>query len=398
MINNLLQSLVSRISVAIFGFLVLVISAKYLGVSSRGEISLFLFNIALLQIITEVFTGYHLVHFMTKYSAYKIYSFGLLFILFTTLIGNSILLLAGKHIEGFFWQAYLITLLVTLNTFQCVMILGLGKLKLYYGLSLLQPALLLGFLLGYVFFTTDLTLNAYVYPLLFSFLLTSGITFSKLWPALRLNSEHKIFASVPILKNGLAAQLALMMFVLGNKYSFYLLEPGAELGLYAAAISITEAVLIIVSAMMPLYLSKLATEQNNNNSSALTIKLVASALVLCSLALIVLNAIPETVYLKLLGEGFKGIKTVMLYYSPAVFLTVIYLILSNYFSGKGQARLVMKSNLPGFLLTLVLCPWFVKTHQLKGAALISTLVYGLNVAFLTFYFLKHSDRLPFQKN
>jgi O-antigen/teichoic acid export membrane protein len=375
MFTHLLQSLISRLGVAIIGFLVLVISAKYLGVSTRGEISLFLFNVALLQIITEVFTGYHLIHFMTKYRAHKIYGFGLVFILFITLVGNSILWFAGKHIEGFFWQAFLITALVTLHTFQCVMILGLGKLKFYYGLSLLQPALLLCFLLSQVLFANDLTFKAYVYPLLYSFALASGISFGMLWRQLKSKKDHKPFASLPILKNGLAAQLALMMFVLGNKYSFYLLEPGAELGLYAAAISITESVLIIVSAMLPMYLSRIASEQNKANAGKLTLKLGVSVVLFCSFGLIILNLLPETLYLKLLGNGFKGIKTVVLFYSPAVIFTALYLILSNYFTGRGEARLVMMSNLLGLLLTLVLCPWLVGIYHLKGAAISAILIY-----------------------
>lgn len=398
MFTHLLQGLISRLIVALIGFSVLVISAKYLGVSTRGEISLFLFNIALLQIITEVFTGYHLVHFMTKFRAFRIYGFGFAFILCITLMGNSILWFAGKHIEGFFWQAFLITALVTLHTFQCVMILGLGKLKLYYGLSLLQPALLLCFLLGYVLFTSNLTLETYVYPLLISFGLATLISFGMLWFLLKSKTDLKPFSSLPILKNGLAAQLALMMFVLGNKYSFYLLEPGADLGLYAAAITITESVLIIVSAMLPLYLSKIASELRTEKTSALTLKLGASAVLLCTLGLIFLNALPEKIYLKLLGEGFKGIKMVIMYYSPAVIFTALYLILSNYFSGKGKASLVMKSNVLGFVITLVVGPWLVNTCNLKGAAIVAILVYGLNAAFLTYHFIKQSGGIRFIKN
>jgi O-antigen/teichoic acid export membrane protein len=388
MFTNLLQSLISRLSVAIIGFLVLVISAKYLGVSTRGEISLFLFNVALLQIITEVFTGYHLVHFMTKYHASKIYGFGIVFILCMTLMGNSILWFAGKHIEGFFWQAFLITALVTLNTFQCVMILGFGKLKLYYGLSLLQPALLLCFLLSQVLFTTELTLKAYIYPLLFSFVLSSVISFGMLWFQLKSKTDNKPFASLPILKNGLAAQLALMMFVLGNKYSFYLLEPGAALGLYAAAISITESVLIVVSAMLPMYLSKIASEQSRENTGKLTLKLGVSVVLFCSFGLIILNLLPETLYLKLLGDGFKGIKTVVLFYSPAVIFTALYLILSNYFSGRGEARLVLRNNLVGFVILLIITPLLVGRFQLKGAALSSVCVCALNSTLLGYKFYK----------
>ncbi len=396
MISTLFQSLLSRLGVAFIGFTVLVVSAKYLGVSTRGEISLFLFNIALVQISAEVFSGYHLVHFISKYNPLKIYGFGVLFILTTSIVGNSIVLYAGKHIEGFFWQAYLITFLVTLNTFHCVMILGVGQLKQYYALSLLQPLLLLSFLLLNIVIHASLTFSDFIYPLMISFLLASGFTFLILWNTLKTSNSLKQFAPLTILRNGFAAQLALMMVVLGNKYSFYWLDSDAELGLYSAAISITESVLLVVNAMVPFYLSKLAIEQKNKLKE-LTIRLCAAAIILCSLALVLLNTIPESVYLLLLGDGFKGIKEVMLVYSPAVLLTAVYLILSNYFSGKGEARLVMRSNLFGFILTLCLSPWMVNTYALKGAALTSILVYGSNTAFLTYHFISHSGRIDRKK-
>jgi O-antigen/teichoic acid export membrane protein len=124
-----------------------------------------------------------------------------------------------------------------------------------------------------------------------------------------------------------------------------------------------------------MYLSRIASEQNKANAGKLTLKLGVSVVLFCSFGLIILNLLPETLYLKLLGNGFKGIKTVVLFYSPAVIFTALYLILSNYFTGRGEARLVMMSNLLGLLLTLVLCPWLVGIYHLKGAAISAILIY-----------------------
>jgi len=388
MFSNFLQSLVSRLSVAFLGFAVLIISAKYLGVSSRGEISLFLFNIALLQVITEVFTGYHLLHFLPRYPIYKLYSFGVLFSFAIAFIGNSVLVLVGKHIEGFQWQAFAVTFLVSLNTFHCVMILGQGKLQLYYGLSLLQPALLLTSLLGYLYFTKDYTFKAYIYPLLFSFAMASLFSFLKFWPGLKQDLTPQPFEPVKILKNGSAAQMAFLLFVLGNKFSFYFLESRADLGVYSVAVSFTESVLVLVSAMLPLYLSKITSQVEQEKSVSLTIRLGKLSLLICSISLLLLNVIPETVYLKILGEGFRGIKETVLLYSPAVLFTSVYLIFSNYFTGKGQAGLVMRNNLPGFVITVLITPWLVQTYGLKGAAIAATCVYGTNTLFLVFMFFR----------
>ncbi|MCU0359112.1 MAG: polysaccharide biosynthesis C-terminal domain-containing protein [Bacteroidia bacterium] len=104
-----------------------------------------------------------------------------------------------------------------------------------------------------------------------------------------------------------------------------------------------------------------------------------------------MNLLPETLYLKLFGDGFKGIKTVLMFYSPAVIFTALYLILSNYFSGRGEARLVMRSNLLGLLLTLVLCPWLVGAYHLKGAAISAILTYFVLSSSLIVRFFRTSQ-------
>ena len=41
----------------IINFLILIISSRYLGVSSRGDIGLFILNISIVQIISGIYTG-----------------------------------------------------------------------------------------------------------------------------------------------------------------------------------------------------------------------------------------------------------------------------------------------------------------------------------------------------
>lgn len=386
--NSILQSLVYRAGSALFNAAILVLSARYLGVITRGEISLFLFNIALIQLFAEVFTGYHLVHFMQKFNTKKIYLYGLAFILVINTFGHGALLIFGKLIEGYHWQAFFITLFVCFNTFHCVLILGLGKIRLYYTLSILQPALLLLFISVYILFNQGLTLNAYTFPLLLSFFLASVFSLIKIWPFLKQWSAKPAFNIGPIFRNGLAAQMALVMFLLGSKYSFYLLKPEQGLGVYALSLSMAESVLIAVQAMMPLYLSKIATGLDTKRIRSITAKLISVSLLICSLLLLGLHSLPENLYLRLLGNGFAGIKHILLCYSPAVLISAIYIILSNFFTGRGEARLVFLCNLPGLAITLILYPLLIERYHLYGAALSSVIVLAVSTLFLLLCFFR----------
>ena len=72
MLKNIFQSVIVKALVALINFCILIISSKYLGISSRGEISIFILNIAIIQGINEVFTGYSLIYFLQKFNIKKI--------------------------------------------------------------------------------------------------------------------------------------------------------------------------------------------------------------------------------------------------------------------------------------------------------------------------------------
>ena len=76
MLQRILYSFFSKGVIAVINFLILLLSARYLGVRTRGEISVFLVNIALVQVLTEIYTGYNLVHFMQKFSHRRILKTG----------------------------------------------------------------------------------------------------------------------------------------------------------------------------------------------------------------------------------------------------------------------------------------------------------------------------------
>ncbi len=73
MLQKVIQSLFTKGSVAVVNFLILIVTSKYLGISTRGDIGIIMLNLAIIQMINEIYTGYSLVHFIAKYNINKIY-------------------------------------------------------------------------------------------------------------------------------------------------------------------------------------------------------------------------------------------------------------------------------------------------------------------------------------
>lgn len=170
--SKIIQGILVKVILATINSGILVLSSKFLGVSTRGEISLLILNLILIQGVSDVFTGYSLIYFIPKYSLKRIFLFALLFGLATATILLLILRLINKQIKGSEVQTFFLSLMVIYNTLNAIILLGKKRNNSFNFIELFQPLMLIAGIFYYVFFAKDYTLNAYINPLTFSFLLS----------------------------------------------------------------------------------------------------------------------------------------------------------------------------------------------------------------------------------
>jgi O-antigen/teichoic acid export membrane protein len=394
MFKNIIHSLFTKGLVAVINFFILIISSRYLGVSSRGEISIFILNIAIIQIVNEVYTGYSLVYFIPKFDLKKIYVLGLIYTLIFASLSNIIVVVLDKHVPGYGWMGYIVSLLIIINTFNCVLILGKEKVKIYNLLNLLQPLVLLIGLGFSLLILKEFTFSAYIFPLLVSFVI--AFVFSTI-VVLRFDfkeSKGKIFDLKPIIINGLICQAAVLMHIFCNRYSYYLLPSSAKVGLYSSASSLIESVLIISNGISPVLLARVANTGNTLKSSEMTLSLSKASLLFSLLAVTVIFLLPEDVFIYLLGDGYVGIKHLMMLYSPGILMVSFFGIISNYFSALGKLKLTLVCNSFGFLISLIFAPILIKKYDIEGAAYTVNLAYlAVAIAIGVAFFLSNNMKL-----
>ncbi len=378
MFQNILQSISVKILVAIINFCVLIISSKYLGVSSRGEISIFILNLSIIQGINEVFTGYSIIYFVPKFNFKKIFVSGLIFTLIFCSLSNVLLNLLNKQVKGYENLAYIISLLVILNTFNSMLLLGKEAIKSFNILAFFQPfTLLLGILVS-VFYFKSYTFQSYIYPLLFSFLLAFiGSSYALYQVHQTKQTNQTPFHLSQILTNGFYFQAAFLLLIFCNRLSFYVLSDTKKVGLYAAACMLMESVLLIVNSLAPVLISKIANQSKQANSADYTLRFVKLAFISSALFIFVLAFIPESVFVFFLGAGFTGVKSLMLAYAPAILMMSVFSVINQYFSGIGKQKFILLSNAFGFLATLVFAPFFIDRFDTIGAAYTANISYAV---------------------
>lgn len=377
MFRNIIQSLFAKGLVAVVNFIILIISSRYLGVSSRGDIGIMILNISIIQIINEVFTGYTLVYFIPRFDLKKIMAVGLVYTLIACSLTNTVFYFIGKCVEGYEFLGGIISLLVILNTFNCVIILGKERIALYNFLNLLQPVLLL---IGLVFATYVMkisTFEAYAWPLLISFVLAFVVSFISALQLISKDKEQKPYETKPILTNGFLCQLAVLMHLFCNRYSYYLLGDKADVGLYSSASSLIESVLIISNGIAPVLLSKVANNGDNEKSREITLSLAKGSFILSVFCVLIISLLPNSFFVFILGKDFSEIKSAMLMYSPGILMLSFAGIISHYFSATGKLKTILLCNSLGFICAMILSHLLISKYHITGAALSADISYAV---------------------
>jgi O-antigen/teichoic acid export membrane protein len=390
MFKNIVQSLFAKGLVAIINFLILIVSSHYLGVSSRGEIGILILNISIIQIVNDIFTGYTLVYFVPKFDLKKIFLVGVVYTLLSCTLSNSVFYVIKKHVPGFEYLSFVISFIVILNTFNCVLILGKEKIAVYNFLNLVQPLLLLIGIVVATYFLKIGTFEAYIWPLFFSFVLASLVSLFVVINLLGKESTGKPFRLKPIMVNGFLCQIAVLMSLLCNRYSYYLLENDADVGLYSSASSLIESVLIISNGIAPVLLSKVANDGDNDRSRKMTVSLAKACFIASVFCVLIIAVIPESFFIFLLSEGFVNIKKVMLMYSPGILMLSFAGILSHYFSATGKLKTILLCNSLGFVCAMILSHALIGKYRLTGAAISADISFSvLSVSLGIAYFIQN---------
>jgi O-antigen/teichoic acid export membrane protein len=408
LLKNIISTLFTKGFVAFINFAILLVSCQQLGSDIRGQVSLLIFNIAIVQIVNEIYTGYILVYFIPKYSLKKIYGFGIFWAIICTILCIAIMAVLFFVFElgtGDHWVHLIsLSLIIIIHSFHMVILLSKERIKTYNFLNFFQPALLLVTLLVMFFVFEVKSINSYIIALYVSFSASIILSIVQVVDVFKQMDNHLVlFEPKRIIENGFYNQLANLCHMLSNRYNFYLLGNTILVGIYSSATSLIESVWIISGSVSPIILTYIANEKDPSNNARLTLLLAKICFLLSLFCVVVLYFIPREFFVFLLGEDFIHVKTVMLYLSPGILLISFATIISHYFAGLGKQKILLIANSFGLLATISTSRYLISKDQLLGACYAASLSYLVATIILVFFFIKENkfsvlDLLRFKKD
>ena len=410
------QSVLLRLLTALLNLALLGYTARMLGAGVRGEISLLIATLGIALHIAGMGGGSQLVYLLPQHPGAGIYRRALVWTIATAGVVTIVALLLQRQLPlpPAFWPAILTAFLWgNLNRW---MLVAQGSILTDHRLNVVNSALQLTLLAVLLYGGASPTLTTFGWVLLLSW------TIMALWSGLHLLSllkqsakhsrllrnaslnEQQGGASLkeqlgrttkprPLgwgeqLRQGFYAQGTELIFHLGNRLAYYLLAAtlgSSVVGRYALAQALAEA-FWGMSRSVNVWLAGRISRSVTQDPAAATRRWCRYALWSSSLGSILLILVPDHQWVRLLGDGFRGLSGLIPWLAPGMIALAYQGTLMQYYAGTGQFRRNATTAGAALLAMALLAPLLLHWMGDTGVALAQSLSLLFSAALITHRF------------
>lgn len=393
--KNLLSTFLVRFILAINTFGVFILSTRYLGAEGRGTISLFVANVTIVQLFSEIIFGSGYIYFIHQYNKKNIITYGFILSTIAGLVVPLVLYVTQLHPEKL-----VLDLIINSILFAWVNWIGLHlrahkQFKFFNSFYLFYSVfqiVLIWLMMNNLASIENFILGLQIH-LAISFAIGLGFLFAL--KQTTIESNNAPIHWLALIKKSIVSQYSNWLFFLNTRVSFYLiyvlLKDNEQLGIYSAASVLTEAIWIIpVALATPLY-PAITSGTDQEQIIRMTNEYAYSSFWLSFIAIAILLAIPEFVLEFIIGKDFKGLHTFILLLSVGTLILSYAKIYWNYFQGMGLFNINAKATLISFILPLLIFIPLITTLGVYGVALMSCTSYVVYSILLMYYYKKETN-------
>ncbi|MGZ3867336.1 MAG: hypothetical protein ACXVC6_13585 [Bacteroidia bacterium] len=392
MLGKIVQTIFSKGLISVINFLVVMITARYLGSDGRGHISIMFLNVTVILLFNDILGGSSLVYLTSKRDPYSLFVPATVSALITGLLFPFLFHLYFHFSQTELCYFVVLALLSNFSSISNYFLNGFQKIK-QNNIANISQSVLIICSLGFEFlFTSNFSVFSYYRALALGYainLLISVISLRGKFTrtAFSWKESVKVIASY-----GLIGQAGNIFQLLNYRFCYYVLdgmkdEKGLQnVGVFSTSASVSEAVWVIMNGIA---MVQYATLSNNNNSQLatnVTVKLAKISFALSVFALLVLNILPAEFFTFLFGKDFSGMKPYCLILAPGIAAAGLSGIYAHYFSARGDMRTSASAALTGLIITFACSFILIPSLGPKGAALTCTASYLASSLFLIVMF------------
>jgi O-antigen/teichoic acid export membrane protein len=367
MLKNITGTFFTRITVSVFNFAIIILTAKLMGAEVRGSISLCMLAIAIAGLINEIIGGPAVVYLVPRYSNKSIAKFSYMWATGISLTCSLLLGLFNFYDFSLYPFVAACSLMLCLGSIHQFLLLGHQKISAFNHIALLQSIILFLVFIGFIF-QKQYQIQVYFYALLIAYTMAFvlGLKFTSfIW----ISGEEGL--QKPTIKvlfnNGFLTQLASLTHLLSSRITFYYSSHFftlAFVGVLSTAVSITEAAMLFSSSVALITASTVSNQTDKSKAANTTLQLIKLSLLISFCILLVLCIFPEDMMSTIFGKDFKGIKVIIFTLVPGALASSISQVISHYYSGLGKFKVNTTVGFISLIVSIIAGILYLKTTSI----------------------------------
>jgi len=385
--NDTILTILSKVAIALLSIAITACITQFWGAEGKGHQAIFIANLSLIIIVTNIFTNSSISYFVRKVGASKLFAQACIW----TFISSTIGVLISHYFDSRPYTIFLLIacLLTGYLTFHNSLYIGMQKIKYFNLLTILQPLFLLFFM--YLFYITINTgYYDYFYAYFFSLITVIIIahfltrkTVGKIKWQLDFSVAKKTF------NYGFQNELSGFFQFFVTRLSFYFIVyylGEVSLGIFSVGISISEAVWVISRSISMVQYSNIIKEGNTQNARKGVVTTSLFSIVFTLLCIIFILILPKSLFGYVFGPEFSEVKQIVFLMSPGILFISFSTIYGHYFAAIGKMKILIFKSVAGAVLTFILLIFLIPLWEINGACITNSIVHFVSSAIIVAYF------------
>ncbi len=386
MLKKIISTYQANLIIAALSFFTVWLTSKYLGTAGRGEISLFLLNLSIVQIVSSVVGRGALVYLYNRHNLSNILALTVIWAVLSSIIVSSVLFLFNMVDNNMLFTTIVLSLLSGLFFNNYGILLGSNRFFAYNLIRVVQTMLTILVFITLFYINKFTIFGHYIIAMYVSFSIAVLISFIVVLKNEKLTKPEKLKVTLfDFFKFGGLSQLSNIIQLGNYRATMYMLSKYVGIsatGIFSLALTLTEAAWMFKDSIVTSHHSQVASQQNPLHAAKNNNKLMLLSGLGTFLIMVVALLLPLSIYIKIFGKDFEGVKQILVLLSPGIVALAVGSVISHYYSGTGKLIYCTVTSFAGLIVVLVFGFVLIPKYGVNGAAVANSLSYIITTVFL----------------
>ncbi|MDY6325838.1 MAG: polysaccharide biosynthesis C-terminal domain-containing protein [Bacteroidales bacterium] len=386
--RDITGTIMSKSLILLLNFAVVVMTTHFWGDTGRGSIAIFVADLSMVNIFANVFTGSSVSYFFSRMGKSKIATTAYLWTFIVSAAGGLALLLAGEtKLAPLLFFASAMSGIVAFNN---SLFIGGQKIGHYNLVTILQPALLIAFMLLFKTAFPGMGYFSYFFGLLCSLaVLLLVCRHLRHKDGIYNNWDLDFQATKEMFSFGWKTELSSLLQFVNYRLTYYMLDifiGRGSVGVFSIGVTLAEAIWIVSRSMSMVQFSNVLKAGDTVSTRRETTKIALLSLGISAICVVAVVMLPGRLFAFVFGEAFSDVGRVVMLLAPGILAIAFSNVLGNFLSATRQLNILIAKSAVGVVFTVALSFVLIPKMQVDGACIVNSVSYIVSSLTIALYY------------